>query len=109
MSKVTPAKKKAPAKKKTPKKGSKEAAALKAFTLETQPEPTGQVISEVDLQQFLAARAIVDRARADLRMIVLGFEALGSALRERYKIEGEFEINSRTGQVILLPELPPVG
>ncbi len=122
MAKKTPAKKaskkkasskKAPVKKaaeKVAKKAAEAAAKMQqSFTIDPKPTPTGQVISEVDLQQFLAASEIVDRARADLRMIILGFEALGTALRDRYKIEGKFEINSRTGQVISMPQLPPVG
>ena len=100
-------KKKATSRKK--KATSRKEAAAKAETETLQSQPTGQVISEVDLEQFMAAKVIVDRARADLRMIVLGFEAIGSALRERYGIEGPYEINARTGQVIQVPELPPVG
>lgn len=68
------------------------------------PPPVREVhvklLSAEDLQQFLLRRGAVDRAQLNLTMIIGGYEVWARDLRERYSLEGPFEVDPRTGQIM---------
>ena len=66
-----------------------------------------QLLSPIDLREFVGRREAVSRAQLDLNMIIGGYEMWASDLRERYSIDGRFEVNPQTGEIKVLPELEP--
>ena len=82
-------------------------AAVAPTSTENDQERRVQLLSQEDLRGFIARREAVNRAQLDLNMIVGGYESWASDLRERYSIEGLFEVNPQTGEIKVLPEPEP--
>ncbi len=63
-----------------------------------------KLLSSKDLSEFITRRGAVDRGWTNYRMILDGYELWASGIRKRYSLVGPFDVEQRTGQIVMRPE-----